>query len=324
MVKHHCKSWGWAYAMAILVVVTIVIVFPILYVAFPNKAQDAINRAELIVTSQSILSPSMNSFYLEQATVFATNSSDSASLDQWEGILCLAPECLYPFARIPVPSAQAENGTQIQISNVTEIINMAPFNNYTRLALESDRYSIYLQGSGKLHKGAWPATTVAYNKNITMRGLNALKGFNVTAFHIINPALADGTNANGTIHIPNPSVSQFELGDLTLNMSVNGMSIGTATLPNVFIAAGNNSIPMTAVTNQTAVAGLVLGPYKSGVLPIDMVATSVTYDGQRIPWYEQALGAVPLRVDLDVIPALQESGLAGMLGLGTPPSGVST
>jgi hypothetical protein len=158
---------------------------------------------------------------------------------------------------------------------------------------------------------------------LLLPGLNALKGFNVTAFHIINPPLADGTNANGTIYIPNSSVSQFEVGDLTMTMSVNGTPIGTATLSNVFLAAGNNSIPMTAVTDQTAVAGLVLGPgpYKSGVLPIDMVATSVTYDGQRIPWYEQALGALPpLRVDLDVIPALQESGLAGMLRLGPPTS----
>jgi hypothetical protein len=151
-----------------------------------------------------------------------------------------------------------------------------------------------------------------------LAGLNALKGFNVTAFHIINPPLADGTNANGTVYIPNPSVSQFEVGDLTMTMSVTGTPIGTATLSNVFLAAGNNSIPMTAVTDQTAVAGLVLGPYKSGVLPIDLVATAVRYDGQRIPWYEQALGALPpLRVDLDVIPALQESGLAGMLGLET-------
>jgi hypothetical protein len=190
MIKRHCKSWWWAYAMAILVVVTIVIVFPMsvrpyagrnstltsrsLYVAFPNRAQDAINRADLIVTSQSILSPSMDSFYLEQTTLFATNNSESASLDQWEGSLCLAPDCQYPFARIHVPSSEAENGTQIQISNTTQIVDMAAFNNYTRLALGSDSYSVYLKGRGKLHKGAWPATTVSYNKNITMRGLSAL------------------------------------------------------------------------------------------------------------------------------------------------------
>ncbi|EXJ62331.1 hypothetical protein A1O7_02765 [Cladophialophora yegresii CBS 114405] len=296
--------------MALLIVVTIIVVFPIPYVAFPNTAQDAINNAELMVTSQSILVPSMKNFQLEQTTVFVTNSSERATLDPWDGSLCLAPDCRTPFVRVRVPGAQAGSGTQIQISNTAEIINVTEFNKYTRMALGRDEYNFYLVGKGMLHKGAWPATTVAYNKKITMRGLQ----HDVLPNH--HSPLGKRHQGKRTISIPNPSVSQFELGDLTMNMSVDGMPVGTASLPNVFIAAGNNSIPMTATTNVMAVAGLVSGPYKSGVLPVDVVVTSVIYDGEHIPWYEQALAALSLRLDLGVIPALQESGLAGIPGLG--------
>ena len=152
-------------------------------------------------------------------------------------------------------------------------------------------------------------------------GLNALKGFNLTSFSMLSPPLADGTNARGTIFIPNPSVSRYELGNLTMAMSVGGTAIGTTFLPNVFLGEGDNSISMTAIANQSAVAGLVLTQYETGVLPVDIMANSVTnMQGERIPWYEQALGALPLRVDLDVLPALQESGFAGMLAPGPPTS----
>ena len=108
------------------------------------------------------------------------------------------------------------------------------------------------------------------------------------------------------------------MGNLTMNMSVNGLPIGTSSLQNVILSPGDNYFPMTAVTNQTAVAGLVLGPYKSGVLPLDIVGDSCVYDGQEILWYEQALQALTLRVDLNVMQALVQSGLAGALGLSPP------
>ena len=144
-----------------------------LYVAFPNKAQDAINDAELIVTSQDVLSPSPSSFYLDQTVIFLSRNDETVSLDAWKGSLCLERDCKYPFAEIEVPKSEAKNGTEIQInpSRLTKIGNMTEFYKYTQLALGSEEYSIYLKGKGRLHKGAWPATTVDYNKNLTMKGI---------------------------------------------------------------------------------------------------------------------------------------------------------
>jgi hypothetical protein len=109
------------------------------------------------------------------------------------------------------------------------------------------------------------------------------------------------------------------MGDVTLNMSVDNTPIGTSVLKDIILIQGANEITMTAITNQTAIAGLVLEPYKSGILPIDLVGSSVTFRNNRIPWYEQALQALPLRVNLNVIPALQEAGLLGMSGSAPPP-----
>lgn len=103
-------------------------------------------------------------------------------------------------------------------------------------------------------------------------------------------------------------------------MSVDGVLIGITFLSNVFLGANELPLPFTAITNATAVVGLVTQQYKNGVLPIHIVASSVVYQGEHIPWYEQALGALSLRVDLNILPALQESGLARALGLGNQSS----
>jgi len=103
-------------------------------------------------------------------------------------------------------------------------------------------------------------------------------------------------------------------------MTVNGMPLGTASVENVSLGPGDNSFPMTAIANEAAIVELIVGTYKTGVLPVDIVASSIVYKGQHDPWYEQAFKALPLRVDLNMVPALQDLGLAGAFGLGTPPS----
>lgn len=41
--------------------------------------------------------------------------------------------------------------------------------------------------------------------------MNALKGFNVTEFQILLSQQPDGSNMNGTVYIPNPTVMTLEM-----------------------------------------------------------------------------------------------------------------
>ncbi|EXJ66065.1 uncharacterized protein A1O5_10679 [Cladophialophora psammophila CBS 110553] len=198
------------------------------------------------------------------------------------------------------------NGTKVQIDQTVQIVNMSEFNKYTQTALLTKEYHVFLKGSGALHKRGLPSVTVDYDKIITLQGLNGLAGFNVTSFDIIDPPLPNGSNIPGTVSIPNPSFPTFELGKVNMNMSVAGASIGTCSVPNVLLQPGDNTFPMIGVANQSAIAGLVLGLFKPGIVPIDVVGTQVLYNEENIPWYEQALQGLMLRLDLDVTGALQE------------------
>ena len=147
--------------------------------------------------------------------------------------------------------------------------------------------------------------------------MNSLKGFNLTEFNILTSEQEDGANANGTISIPNPSVLSVEMGTVTLDMSVAGTPVGVATIEDLVLRPGDNTFEMRAVTNQTTVVTMIFTDYKDGILPIDVVGNTTTFKNQSLVYYEKALQSNKLRLNLNVIDALERAGLAGLLGINT-------
>ncbi|KIX10625.1 uncharacterized protein Z518_01709 [Rhinocladiella mackenziei CBS 650.93] len=320
--KRHCARFWWIYTIVFIIVV-LVVVLPVVYVAYPHAAQSAIDKSALEVTSMSLLNPAPNSLDLELDSLFLSNSSLQAKLDAFEADLCLE-DSTTPFVQISVPAIKAANGSQIHISQGVQIEHNNEFFKYAETTLLSEEYSIYLKGKGGLKYGKLPKTTVDYNKKIMMKGLNGLKGFNVTEFALITTAQPDGSNAHGTVVIPNPTVTTYSLGNLTMSMFVGGFSIGNSTLQDVVLPPGNNTVPLRAVTNQTAVVELLFTDYKSGIFPIDVMVNRVVFHDKDLPYYEHALQLHNMTIQLDVIQVLEQAGLAGYLGIGNSTNSTST
>ncbi|KIW16576.1 hypothetical protein PV08_03764 [Exophiala spinifera] len=317
-VKRHCGRFWWIYTI-IFIVVVLVVVLPIVYVAYPHKAQSAINKSTLLVTSQALLNPAPDHFDLDLNSIFLSNSSLHAKLDPFLADLCLEDSEI-PFAQLSIPAIEAANGTHEHVSQTVQIKNKDQFYDYARTQLASEEYTVYLKGKGGLKYGGLPKTTVKYNDKIVLKGLNGLEGFNVTDFNLIMTAHPDNYNSNGTVLIPNPSVTTYEMGNMTMDMYVGNVSIGNSTLENVVLRPGNNSIPLLALTNQTAVGLLLFTNYKSGIFPIEIVNRGVVSNGQHLPYYEQPLQAKNLTVKLNVIDVLERAGLAQALGINTTSS----
>ena len=156
----------------------------------------------------------------------------------------------------------------------------------------------------------------------------------------------DGSNANGTVYIPNPSVQTIQMvsytspplavnlplpntsqGTVTMDLSVAGTPIGTSTIENLILHPGNNTYPMKSTTNQTLVLNMLQMPqYKSGILPLDILGNSSVFNGQHLPYFESALKSNPLRVDLNVGAAIArlEAELSGGGGGGGSSSSSSS
>jgi hypothetical protein len=143
-------------------------------------------------------------------------------------------------------------------------------------------------------------------------GLNKLSGLNISDIKILSgkgEILEDGSNMVGTVHIPNPSVMLIDLGNVTMNLAVDGTPIGTSLLPNLVLKPGANDVPMQSIVEQLTVIGLIQSKYKNGIIPLEIVGNSSVVNGEHLEYYEAAIQSNTIKLDLDVGPALSAIGI---------------
>ncbi|PWY95745.1 hypothetical protein BO94DRAFT_455408 [Aspergillus sclerotioniger CBS 115572] len=295
----HFKRWWWVY-LIILIVVVLVVVLPVVYVAYPKIAQNLVNKSNLTVTSMVISDPSPSSFILNQTQVIGSNSSYHPTIYSFSAGVSLAG--LAAFAHVQVPEFNAHNGVVVDINQRVDITNETAFGDFCKAAILSEEFQLNVYGRPGLKEGSLPKSTVTYNKTTTMKGLNKLEGFELLDMSI-GTSNSDGTNAKGSVYIPNPSVISIAVGNLTLNLSVNNTAIGQAFLYDLTLRPGNNTVAMTANISELTVAGM-LGNYKNYIIPIDITGNSSVYDNQVIPYIAGALGSLKLQTELNVTKAL--------------------
>jgi cytoskeletal protein RodZ len=312
-VKRHCGKYWWVHVI-ITIIITLVSTLCLVYVGFPHIAQNGVNDSKIHITSMSITNPTPSQFQLELTSVLETHSIFHPQLGAFNASLYLE-DSNTAFAVVEIPATPANNGSVSHINQTVQITNEDAYAAYAKTVLQANSYTITLKGRGSLVEGSFPTTHVNYNKKITMKGFNGLAGFTVTSFNILTTTLPDGTNANGTVLLPNPTVMTLEMGNVTLALSVDGTPIGVSTIPNLVLHPGINTVPMLAKTNQSAVIGIIIEPKykKTGILPVDIVGKSSTYNGKDLPYYDEALQSNKLTTQLNVGKALDEAGLGSIL-----------
>jgi hypothetical protein len=121
--------------------------------------------------------------------------------------------------------------------------------------------------------------------------------------------LSDGSNLIANVSIPNPSVMTLDLGNVTMNLAVDGTAIGYALIPNLLLKPGENKYPLQSHVEQLTILGLIQNKYKNAVLPLQIVGNSSIKDGQHLTYYEDAIKSNTIHLDLNVGPALAGIGL---------------
>ena len=142
--------------------------------------------------------------------------------------------------------------------------------------------------------------------------MNKLNGLNITDVKILSgkgEILSDGSNLIGNVTIPNPSVMTLDLGNVTMNLAVDGTAIGYSLLPNLVLKPGDNQLTMQGRVDQLQIVGLITSKYKNAVLPLDIVGNSSVKNGEHLTYYEDAIKSNTIKLDLNVAPALAAIGI---------------
>lgn len=114
----------------------------------------------------------------------------------------------------------------------------------------------------------------------------------------------------GFVQIPNPSVMTIALGNVTMNLSVNGTAIGYSLIPDMLLKPGDNNCSMQSTVDQIGVIQLIHDTYHDGVLPLEIVGnSSVVEGGKHLEYFEEAIKSNVINVKLDVGPALKAIGI---------------
>ncbi|KAL2047328.1 hypothetical protein N7G274_001349 [Stereocaulon virgatum] len=316
--KAHLRRFWWLY-LILFVACTLILVFCLLYVAFPHISQHNINDSTLTIQSLVLLNPTPDSFHLVQTSVVGNGSPYHPNMDAFNASLSLDGAAPYAYVEIPQIHATAQATTVVDQD--VKITDLDAFNAYNVAVLQNENVKLKVKGRTALHEMGFPTATVNYDKSVTMKGLNKLTGFNVTNFSIELTPEADGTNMIGTVYIPNPTVMTISMGNVTFNNYIANTPtfIGTTTLTNLTLHPGNNTLPMRSQINQSLVITQLLSTFKDGMLPIDIVGNSSIYNGQHLPYVEEAFKSVTQHITLNAGAALKAVGFDLSKAGGSPP-----
>lgn len=298
-VAAHYKRWWWAHVIALIVVV-LVVVLPVVYVGYPNIAQGDIDDSTLEITSMVISDPAPDSFQLNQTQVLGSDSHFHPKIYAFDADVSLSGTA--PFAKVRVPEVKANDGTIIPVEQKLDLSDADAFGDFAKAVMLNEEIHLNIYGKPELKQGSLPTITVTYNKTVTMKGLNKLAGFKLLDFHV-GKEDSDGNNGRGKVSIPNPSVMTISMGNVTLDLSVEGTNVGQSFLNDLVIRPGNNTLDMKANVSSSKVAKF-LPKYKDNIVPVDITGNSSVYHGKDLPYFAAALAANKLTVDLNVLEAL--------------------
>ncbi|KAJ6016293.1 hypothetical protein N7540_010884 [Penicillium herquei] len=305
----HFKKWWWAY-LIVLIVIVLVVVLPVVYVAYPKIAQKDINKSSLEVTSMVISNPTADTFYLNQTQTIINHASYHPKLYAFEAAVSMLG-LTSTIAKVLVPTSHANNGAEVHIAQTVNITDSTEFDYFAAYLLGLEEFALNIYGKPHLKEGSLPKISVTYNQTVVMKGLNYLEGFEVTGFNILTTE-EDGKNVNGSVLIPNPSVVTLHMGNVTLNLDVDGTVLGYIYLEDLVLAPGNNTVPMTATVDEVSIIEMLSSndtTFADGVVPFNLIGNSSVYDGVVLPYFTVALQALNLTTSLNVTEALVEAGL---------------
>ncbi|KAJ5519963.1 hypothetical protein N7463_000416 [Penicillium fimorum] len=307
----HFKKWWWVH-LIIFIACFLIILLPVVFVAYPKIAQDGITDSTLNITEMIISNPTPESFHLEQRQVIGTDSAFHPQIYSFDSAVSLAGAA-EPFAHVAVPPVKSKDGAELHFEQKVDLSDASAFKDYNTAVMLNEEVLLNVYGRPGLKQGGLPKTTVTYNKTVVMKGLNGLKGFDVPKFNIIYPPdKKTNIGMNGTAIIPNPSVMTITMGNVTMNLKLDGRPVGTTYLNDLVLKPGNNSVPLIGEVDQAYIISLLLSkknPYKDGVLPFDITGNSSVYNGKEIPYFTKALAANKLQIKLDVRAALKVAGV---------------
>lgn len=310
--KRHCARFWWLH-LIIFCISFLIIALCLVYVGMPKIAQHGVDESWIEVTALKFLNPTSNSVVLTQEVILHSPSIYTPTLDAFTAASWLVTNGTFgptPMLNIPMPQIHAlhpQSNASVTNINLT-IANLEQVTDYATALITQENVTTALTGKTNLHEGKLPVVRINFNSSSTYKGLNALKGFNVTGVIINGSAKAGEPNLSGFAFIPNPSLITVALGNVTMTVSTAKEGVvGNTTINDMTLYPGNNTLPMTGILDQILIAESLNA---SGWVTLAIQGQSAIYNGEHLTYYEVPLKNNVLSLDMNVQQVLADSAAA--------------
>lgn len=184
--------------------------------------------------------------------------------------------------------------------------------------LSDQRVTVGVRGRSvaRLGAGATLAYPVRLDKQVRLDGLDGLDGLRVevlapvsTAEAVADPALGDDTNLRGTLWLPNVSPLALGLGNVSHRVEVAGVAVGTATIGDLRISPGNQTVAYEGQLDAAAVMANLLAVMgavdDAGNIELAVTGDRATVDGEHIEYLDEVLGKMSVNAKLSMCDAIK-------------------
>ncbi|OBT68424.1 hypothetical protein VE03_02844 [Pseudogymnoascus sp. 23342-1-I1] len=302
------RKWWWAICI-VLAIGALVVILPLVLVGFPRIIQDKVNSSTLTVDGISVTNTKTDTVLISINSSVSSSNSIPAVIDGFDAIMYL--EDKLPHTSI-MTLKMPETKTGLALVNVSQEIsgaNLQPFIDFNSWYLWNSSLLVTIEGETLVHVKGLKAAKVTFKKTVNLTGINGFEGLEVTKANITLTTDALGNNFRGFANIPNPSALTFEVGNATFANYFNKTRIGTLYIDDMFIRPGVNNVSVRATIEQEPVlTALGQEPYcKDGVLPFDLLGTSVVNNGEKLAYFADALALHVQTTEIGVGAALEET-----------------
>ena len=131
-------------------------------------AQDQVSAATAEIISVKITNPTPTSFHVVQDGFSDSDSSFHPFLDAFNVSTSIAGSAAYGMVTLPGLTSDAH--VPVHVEQDVQILDLQAFADYNIKVLTSETFEQRLNGTTTLTLGALPATSVSYDKTVTMNG----------------------------------------------------------------------------------------------------------------------------------------------------------
>lgn len=178
----------------------------------PKIAQDGVTDSTITLTELRFEEPESEALVITQKGKIHNPTMYTPTLDPFSVHSFLVTNGTYGaeyMLDLAMPKIHVLKNVNVSTATSRiEINSLEAVTDYCIAVLTQENVTSALVGKTDLHLGKLPKSTVKYNKTTTYKGLNGLKGFNVTDSRL---NLTASPNLRANAFIPNPSVLTIEM-----------------------------------------------------------------------------------------------------------------